>query len=91
MTAPDVRTLAVADVRAIIAVLRQRRIALGLTQADVAEPAGVAASALAQWEVGGTFPKSRELARLARAVGMRLALVPDGTDAEADDLIGGAA
>lgn len=70
----DTSKAAVADVRAIIRTIRDRRIRTGITIGQIAEQVGVSAGAYSQWEVGGTFPPSRGLAAAAQAVGLRLTL-----------------
>lgn len=46
----------------------QRRKALGLTQAQLAEKIGVARSAVAMWETGAGNPRFQTLPALAKAL-----------------------
>jgi len=48
------------------------RAALGLTQAELARRVKVDVRTLARWEAGETHPTSRNLKRLARALGVSL-------------------
>jgi len=52
--------------------VRRRRGELGLTQAQLAERAGLKQPAVARFEAGGTMPTIPMLERLAAALGMRL-------------------
>ncbi|NUT38672.1 MAG: helix-turn-helix transcriptional regulator [Thermoactinospora sp.] len=52
--------------------VRQRREELGLTQAELAERAGLKQPAVARFESGGTMPTIPMLERLAEALEMRL-------------------
>ncbi|MFB4305210.1 helix-turn-helix domain-containing protein [Actinomadura sp. GTD37] len=52
--------------------VRQRRIALGLTQTQLAERAGLTQPALSRLEAGGPTPTIGVLDRLAHALGARL-------------------
>ncbi|MFI6485547.1 helix-turn-helix domain-containing protein [Nonomuraea sp. NPDC050663] len=52
--------------------VRQRREELGLTQAELAERAGLKQPAVARFEAGGTMPTIPMLERLAEALEMRL-------------------
>lgn len=70
MTSPNI--LAVDDVRAVMSTIRQRRIDLGLEQKELATLADIHPATYHQHEKGGNFPSSRQLARLLRAVGLRL-------------------
>jgi len=54
--------------------VRRRREELGLTQAQLAERAGLKQPAVARFEAGGTMPTIPMLERLAAALGMRLTL-----------------
>jgi len=51
---------------------RRRREELGITQAQLAERAGVQQPAVARFETGGTMPTIPMLERLADALGLRL-------------------
>lgn len=68
----DVSRDAVADVRNLMAVVRKRRLRLGMTAIAVAKQIGVPTSTYHQWEAGGHFPPSRGLAAACRAVGLRM-------------------
>ncbi|MFE9103510.1 helix-turn-helix domain-containing protein [Actinomadura geliboluensis] len=52
--------------------VRQRRLALGLTQTQLAERAGLTQPALSRLESGGPTPTIGVLDRLAHALGARL-------------------
>jgi HTH-type transcriptional regulator / antitoxin HipB len=52
--------------------VRQRREELGLTQAQLAELAGLKQPAVARFEAGGTMPTLPLLERLAAALGLQL-------------------
>ena len=52
--------------------VRQRREELGITQAQLAERAGLQQPAVARFETGGTMPTIPMLERLADALGLRL-------------------
>lgn len=65
-------TLAVADMRAAVVAYRHRRIRLNLSQEKVAELTGLSRRAIAEYENGSIFPASPKLAKLLRAVGLRL-------------------
>lgn len=56
------------------AAVRQRREELGLTQADLAERAGLKQPAIARFEAGGTMPTIPMLVRLAEALELRLSV-----------------
>jgi HTH-type transcriptional regulator / antitoxin HipB len=58
--------------------VRERREEIGLTQAQLAERAGLQQPAVARFEAGGTMPTIPMLERLANALEMRLSveLVP---------------
>jgi ribosome-binding protein aMBF1 (putative translation factor) len=51
---------------------RHRREELGITQAQLAERAGLQQPAVARFETGGTMPTIPMLKRLADALGLRL-------------------
>jgi transcriptional regulator with XRE-family HTH domain len=67
-----IRVQAVADVRAVMASVGERRRALGLLQRQVAAMTEIHCDTYAQYETGSLFPPSREMARILRAVGLRL-------------------
>lgn len=73
MTSPN--TLAVDDVRAAMALVRQRRIDLGMTQQQVGDLVGVNQNVVTSWETGSDFPTGLRMAKLLRAVGLRLSAV----------------
>ncbi|NUP43234.1 MAG: helix-turn-helix transcriptional regulator [Streptomyces sp.] len=52
--------------------VRERREALGMTQARLAQAAGMKQPAVARFEAGGTMPTLPLLERFALALGMRL-------------------
>ena len=52
--------------------VRHHREELGLTQAQLAERAGLQQPAVARFETGGTMPTIPMLERLAEALGLRL-------------------
>ncbi|MDJ0344488.1 helix-turn-helix transcriptional regulator [Streptomyces sp. H10-C2] len=54
------------------AAVRERREALGITQKQLAEAAGLQQPAVARFEAGGTMPTIMMLERLAQALGLRL-------------------
>ncbi|ACY99154.1 MULTISPECIES: helix-turn-helix domain-containing protein [Thermomonospora] len=54
--------------------VRLRREELGLTQAQLAERAGLKQPAVARFEAGGTMPTIPMLERLAEALEMRLSI-----------------
>ncbi|MEV6390809.1 helix-turn-helix transcriptional regulator [Nocardia xishanensis] len=54
------------------AAVRTRREALGMTQAELAERAGLKQPAVARFEAGGTMPTIPMLERYAEALGLRL-------------------
>ena len=71
-----------AELEPRIALMRQLRKALGLTQVEVARLLGVTQSNVSKIEVGGD-PSLSVLARMAEAKGMRLRLAleaPDGKE-----------
>ncbi len=61
--------------------VRERRLALGLTQADLAAKAGMTQSALSRLEGGGAVPTIPVLDRLAAAMGTELAVTFEPTAA----------
>jgi len=71
----DVSKAAVTDIRALIHIIRERRIRAAMTIGQMAETIGVSPGAYSQWEAGGAFPSSRKLAVACRAVGLRLIVV----------------
>lgn len=58
--------------------LKQRRVALGLTQRRLDELVGVSSCMIAKWESRHRYPTADSLDRWARALGLRLELVPTG-------------
>lgn len=50
------------------ATIRQRRLAAGLTQAELARRVGVQTSQVSRWERGVAEPSARHARRLARAL-----------------------
>ncbi|WP_433499971.1 helix-turn-helix domain-containing protein [Sphaerimonospora sp. CA-214678] len=54
--------------------VRRRREELGLTQAELAERAGLKQPAVARFEAGGTMPTIPMLERLAEALELRLSV-----------------
>jgi ribosome-binding protein aMBF1 (putative translation factor) len=56
------------------AAVRQRREELGLTQAELAERAGLKQPAVARFEAGGTMPTIPILERFAEALELRLSV-----------------
>lgn len=56
------------------AAVRERRLALGLTQVELAARAGMTQSALSRLEGGGTVPTIPVLDRIAAAMGAELAV-----------------
>lgn len=54
--------------------VRRRREELGLTQAELAERAGLKQPAIARFEAGGTMPTIPMLERLAEALELRLSV-----------------
>jgi ribosome-binding protein aMBF1 (putative translation factor) len=56
------------------ATVRCRREELGITQAELADRAGLLQPAIARFEAGGTMPTIPMLERLADALGMRLSV-----------------
>jgi HTH-type transcriptional regulator/antitoxin HipB len=55
-------------------VVRQHREELGLTQAELADRAGLQQSSVARFEAGGTMPTIPMLERLAEALRLRLSV-----------------
>jgi DNA-binding transcriptional regulator YiaG len=72
---PESATIHDADVRRAVRRLMVRRIALGLAQHQIAAQLGTTQSHISAWETGKTTPNADSLARYARLVGLRLALV----------------
>ena len=50
--------------------IKEQRIALGITQEQLAKQLGVTQGAIAQWEKGVTNPSFKMLPRLAEALGI---------------------
>lgn len=61
--------------------VRERRVALGLTQAELATRAGMTQSALSRLEGGGSVPTIPVLDRLAGAMGTELTVAFEPTAA----------
>lgn len=61
--------------------LRNRRRALGLTQAELAEYLGVAANTVARWERGARIPAERSISLALSAIERSGAVVAPGTEA----------
>lgn len=58
--------------------IRQYRLRLGLTQAELAARVGIRAETISQWERGQSCPAARPLLQLAKALGtLAEALYPD--------------
>ncbi|MGE5829685.1 MAG: helix-turn-helix transcriptional regulator, partial [Micromonosporaceae bacterium] len=64
------------SVDTLIAALRERRHALGLTQADIARAIGYSLSAIETWEEGRAQPKTTAILAYAAVVEARIELVP---------------
>lgn len=60
--------------------VRLRREALGMTQAQLAQAAGLQQPAVARFEAGGTMPTLPLLERLAAALGTRLSVAFEPLD-----------
>ena len=58
--------------------LRDERLSLGLTQADVARKCGATQVQVCTWETGTTVPGVAALSRWAGALGFEFGLVPVG-------------
>lgn len=67
--------------------LAQVRKALGLTQAELAEKAGLSRMAVQKAESGNTDPRLSTLHVMARAMGMELMLVPSSIRQELEDFV----
>lgn len=87
MTAPDpqtVRESADAQAVAVAAQLRAARIDQGLTQGELADKSGLGVSVLCMWENGRAAPGLRNLTRWAGALGLEIAAVRPGEQAQTD-------
>lgn len=60
--------------------VRERRVALGMTQDQLARAAGLKQPAVARFEAGGTMPTLPLLERLAAALGARLSVAFEPLD-----------
>ncbi|QXE36347.1 helix-turn-helix domain-containing protein [Streptomyces sp. GMY02] len=60
--------------------VRERREALGMTQAQLAEAAGLRQPAVARFEAGGTMPTLPLLERIAAALHLRLSVAFEPLD-----------
>lgn len=58
--------------------IRQRRVAMGLSQRELARQMSLTPSAIAQWELGATIPSIENRAELRRRLGIPFAqLLPE--------------
>lgn len=64
----------------MVAEITQRRKTLGWTQQQLAKKADVLQPAIARMETGGTIPKLDTVFKVARALRMRVVLVPEESD-----------
>lgn len=62
--------------------VRERREALGMSQAQLASATGTSQPAIARLEGGGTEPTLRTINTLARVLGMNWVIGPEGVTAE---------
>ncbi|MGN9793640.1 helix-turn-helix transcriptional regulator [Streptomyces sp. OZ13] len=60
--------------------VRERRVALGMTQDQLARAAGLQQPSVARFEAGGTMPTLPLLERLAAALGARLSVAFEPLD-----------
>lgn len=67
--------------------LAQARQAAGLSQAGLAERAGLSRMALQKLEAGSSDPRLSSVLELARALGMELMLVPASLRPELEDFV----
>lgn len=65
----------------IVNALCRRRIELGLTQAEVAEKAGLQQKSIARLENGNVVPRLDTVFKVANALGMELTAVDNGEEA----------
>lgn len=70
----------------IVSVLIKRREELGWTQAELAARAGLKQSAVARLETSPTIPRLDTIQKVAHALGLHFALIPD-QDAAARQLV----
>lgn len=63
------------------------RIAVGLTQAELAERAGVSERTVQHWESGKTIPQLAKLEQIARVLGMDLSDEDAADEAPTDDTL----
>lgn len=64
----------------IASLIRNGRIALGLTEQEFADLVGVARSSLQQWEKGETAPKRKNQPAVAKVLGITVAQLAGGED-----------
>jgi transcriptional regulator with XRE-family HTH domain len=64
------------------ALIRQARLAAGLTQADLAGRIRTTQSVVSRWERGGDEPRLSTLDRILRACGRRLAITVEDDDVD---------
>lgn len=69
--------------------LREVRVARNLTQAEVAQRAGISQPALSRIELGGGVPTLEMLDRIGRAIGVRFTISVGDDQAEQIDLLAG--
>jgi len=79
MTQPFLR-LVTSENATIAARIRARRLARGLTQAELAQAIGVSRSAVAQWETGRAGQVRANLARIGAALGVAAAYLLEGIE-----------
>jgi HTH-type transcriptional regulator/antitoxin HipB len=77
--------MAIESVRQLAATLRGRRIALGLTQAEVAERAGVSRDWVNTFEAGKSSVELSLVMRLLDALGLRLDVAKPGGGPETSE------
>lgn len=65
--------------------VRDLRIALGLTQAELGQALGVSFQQIQKYESGENRIAASKLLRLSRALGVSVAVLLDGVEAESDD------
>lgn len=70
----------------IVNVLCRRRIELGLTQAEVAEKAGLQQESIARLENGNVVPRLDTVFKVAYALGMKLTAVENGEEAAGEQV-----
>lgn len=64
--------------------IKTKRVALGLTQIDLAKMLGVAQSAISAWESGDKLPRASQLPALASVLHCTIDELYDGMEAEND-------